>query len=295
MQSQKHDGLKINSRITLLEPGMYIFRYASQPTAEKSVCIALQQAPLGKGAIDFFPAEGVSKNILTKLGDCIIGRVKGGVTTVLITEYYLANHEVEPVDLRIDRIDTSAAIMRNLQPAVTAPDAAAALPNSTPGAAVLTLTGHIERTGDVTVINQCLGDEASQNRLEGFAINWANKPQGVDLAYTTTLAGAGPGQKVTTGSFTGSRNKAAAIVAVGFSLIGAERADYELAGHAVFAGGERQAIVSDQMIFGPSGTEPLVALNLTITPRNEINAPRHTSLREQPAITQTDSNIGQLA
>ncbi len=295
MQSQKHDGLKINSRITLLEPGMYIFRYASQPTAEKSVCIALQQAPLGKGAIDFFPAEGVSKNILTKLGDCIIGRVKGGVTTVLITEYYLANHEVEPVDLRIDRIDTSAAIMRNLQPAVTAPDATAALPNSTPGAAVLTLTGHIERTGDVTVINQCLGDEASQNRLEGFAINWANKPQGVDLAYTTTLAGAGPGQKVTTGSFTGSRNKAAAIVAVGFSLIGAERADYELAGHAVFAGGERQAIVSDQMIFGPSGTEPLVALNLTITPRNEINAPRHTSLREQPAITQTDSNIGQLA
>lgn len=296
MQSQKHDGLKINSRITLLEPGMYIFRYASQPTAEKSVCIALQQAPLGKGAIDFFPAEGVSKNILTKLGDCIIGRVKGGVTTVLITEYYLANHEVEPVDLRIDRIDTSAAIMRNLKPTISAPDTAA-LSNTTPGAAVLTLTGHIEQIGDVSVINQCLGDEAGQSRLEGFAINWANKPQGVDLAYTTTLAGAGPGQKVMTGSFTGARNKAAAIIAVGFSLTGPERADYELAGHVVFAGGDRQAIVTDQMIFGPSGSEPLVAMSLTITPRNEINALRHTSQsqREQPAITQTDSNIGQLA
>lgn len=296
MQSQKHDGLKINSRITLLEPGMYIFRYASQPAAEKSVCIALQQAPLGKGAIDFFPAEGVSKNILTKLGDCIIGRVKGGVTTVLITEYYLANHEVEPVDLRIDRIDTSAAIMRNLKPTISSPDTAA-LSNTTPGAAVLTLTGHVEQIGDVSVINQCLGDEAGQSRLEGFAINWANKPQGVDLAYTTTLAGAGPGQKVMTGSFTGARNKAAAIVAVGFSLTGPERADYELAGHVVFAGGDRQAIVTDQMIFGPTGNEPLVALSLTITPRNEINALRHTSQsqREQPAITQTDSNIGQLA
>lgn len=296
MQSQKHDGLKINSRITLLEPGMYIFRYASQPTAEKSVCIALQQAPLGKGAIEFFPAEGVSKNILTKLGDCIIGRVKGGVTTVLITEYYLANHEVEPVDLRIDRIDTSAAIMRNLKPTLSSPDTAA-LSNMTPGAAVLTLIGHVEQIGDVSVINQCLGDEAGQSRLEGFAINWANKPQGVDLAYTTTLAGAGPGQKVMTGSFTGARNKAAAIVAVGFSLTGPERADYELAGHVVFAGGDRQAIVTDQMIFGPTGNEPLVALSLTITPRNEINALRHTSQsqREQPAITQTDSNIGQLA
>ncbi|MBS4086631.1 MULTISPECIES: hypothetical protein [Pseudomonas] len=275
---------------------MYIFRYASQPTAEKSVCIALQQAPLGKGAIDFFPAEGVSKNILTKLGDCIIGRVKGGVTTVLITEYYLANHEVEPVDLRIDRIDTSAAIMRNIKPTISSPDTAA-LSNMTPGAAVLTLTGHIEQIGDVSVINQCLGDEAGQSRLEGFAINWANKPQGVDLAYTTTLAGAGPGQKVMTGSFTGARNKAAAIIAVGFSLTGPERADYELAGHVVFAGGDRQAIVTDQMIFGPSGSEPLVAMSLTITPRNEINALRHTSQsqREQPAITQTDSNIGQLA
>ena len=294
MQSQKHDGLKINSRITLLEPGMYIFRYASQPTAEKSVCIALQQAPLGKGAIDFFPAEGVSKNILTKLGDCIIGRVKGGVTTVLITEYFLANHDVEPVDLRIDRIDTSPAIMRNLKPNISAPDTAA-LPNTASGAAVLTLTGHIERTGDVTVINQCLGDETGQDRLEGFAINWANKPQGVDLAYTTTLAGAGPGQKVMTGSFSGARNKAAAITAVGFSLIGPDRADYELTGHAVFAGGERQTIVTDQMIFGPSGTEPLVALYVSITPQTEINALRHTSLREKPAVTQTDSNIGQLA
>ena len=296
MQSQKLDGLKITSRVTLLEPGMYIFRYASQPPAERSVYIALQQAPLGKGVIDFFPAEGVSKNMLTKLGDCVIGRVKGGVTTVLITEYYLADVEIDPVDLRIDRIDTSAAIMRNLKPTLSSPDTAA-LSNMTPGAAVLTLIGHVEQIGDVSVINQCLGDEAGQSRLEGFAINWANKPQGVDLAYTTTLAGAGPGQKVMTGSFTGARNKAAAIVAVGFSLTGPERADYELAGHVVFAGGDRQAIVTDQMIFGPTGNEPLVALSLTITPRNEINALRHTSQsqREQPAITQTDSNIGQLA
>jgi hypothetical protein len=49
------------------------------------------------------------------------------------------------------------------------------------------------------------------------------------------------------------------------------------------------------MLFGPSGSEPLVAIQLSITPKNEINALRHKSLREKPAITQTDSNIGQLA
>lgn len=294
MQSQKLDGLKITSRVTLLEPGMYIFRYASQPAAERSVYIALQQAPLGKGVIDFFPAEGVSKNMLTKLGDCVIGRVKGGVTTVLITEYYLADLEIDPVDLRIDRIDTSQAIMRNFLPAAPQPEAVT-LSKTAPINAILKLTGHIEKVGDIAVTDQCLGDETGQARLEGFSIIWDNKPHGVDLAYTSTIAGAGPSQKVLTGSFTGARNKAAALIAVGFSLTGPDRGSYELTGYAVFVGTGKQAIVTEQMIFGPSGSEPLVALQISITPKPEINALRHTSPREKPAITQTNSNIGQLA
>lgn len=294
MQSQTLDGLKITSRVTLLEPGMYIFRYASQPIAERSVCIALQQAPLGKGVIDFFPAEGVSKNMLTKLGDCIIGRVKGGVSTVLITEYYLADVEIDPVDLRIDRIDTSAAIMRNFMPA-TRPPEAVAFSATTPVRANLNLTGHVEALGDVSIANDCLGDEHGVARLEGFSIHWENKPSGVDLAYTSTIAGAGPSQKVLTPGFTGARNKGAALVAVGFGLTGPDRSLYELTGYVVFAGSAPQPIVAEQMLFGPSGSEPLVAIQLSITPKNEINALRHKSLREKPAITQTDSNIGQLA
>lgn len=294
MQSQKLDGLKITSRVTLLEPGMYIFRYASQPIAERSVFIALQQAPLGKGVIDFFPGEGVSKNMLTKLGDCIIGRVKSGVATVLITEYYLADVEVDPVDLRIDRIDTSAAIMRNFLPAKPAPEAVA-FSKTAPANAVLKLTGHLHDTGEICVTDQWLGDENSATRIEGFSIAWVNKPEGTDLVYTSTIAGAGPSQKVLSGSFTGARAKGASLVAVGFGLTGPERNEYELTGYAVFAGGAKQPIVPEQMLFGPSGSEPLVALQISITPKTEINALRHKSLREKPATTQTDSNIGQLA
>jgi hypothetical protein len=273
---------------------MYIFRYASQPVAERSVCIALQQAPLGKGVIDFFPAEGVSKNMLTKLGDCIIGRVKSGVATVLITEYYLADMQVDPVDLRIDRIDTSAAIMRNFMPASPPPEAVS-FSRTAPTRAVLKFSGHVEKHGDVSVVDGCLGDEVGSARLEGFSIAWDNKPSGVDLAYTSTIAGAGPSQKVLTGSFTGARNKSASLVAVGFGLTGPDRSHYELTGYVVFAGSAPQAIVNEQMLFGPSGTEPLVAIQLSITPKTEINALRHKSLREKPAITQTDSNIGQMA
>lgn len=294
MQSQKLDGLKITSRVTLLEPGMYIFRYASQCAAERSVYIALQQAPLGKGTIDFFPAEGVSKNMLTKLGDCVIGRVKGGITTVLITEYYLANVEIDPIDLRIDRIDTSPAIMRNFLPA-TPPPETVCLSKTAPSNAVLQLTGHIEKTGDVSVTDQWLGEEAGIARIEGFSITWDNKPGGVDIAYTSTIAGAGPSQKVLSGNLTGARNKAASIVAVGFGLTGPDRERYDVGGYVVFAGAARQPIIGEQMLFGPSGNEPLVALQVLITPRNEINALRHTSHREKTATTQNDSNIGQLA
>ena len=170
-----------------------------------------------------------------------------------------------------------------------------ALSKTAPRNAVLKLTGHIEKVGDTAVTDQWLGDETGQARLEGFSITWKNKPHGVDLAYTSTITGAGPSQKVLTGSFTGARNKAASLVAVGFSLTGPDRERYDLTGYAVFAGAGRQAIVTEQMIFGPSGSEPLVALQISITPKTEINALRHTSPREKPAITQTDSNIGQLA
>ena len=294
MQSQKLDGLKITSRVTLLEPGMYIFRYASQPITERSVLIALQQAPLGKGVIDFFPAEGVSKNMLTRLGDCIIGRVKGGISTVLITEYYLADLDIDPVDLRIDRIDTSPAIMHNFLSAKPAPEAVA-LSATAPTQAKLELTGHIQAVGEFSVTDAWLGDESAQTGLEGFKIIWSNKPDSVDLAYTSTISGAGPSQKVLTGSFTGARNKGASLIAVGFGLTGSDRDRYDLSGQVVFAGGARQNIVPEQMLFGPRGTEPLVALQISITPKTEINALRHKSLREKPAFTQNDSNIGQLA
>lgn len=217
MQSQKLDGLKITSHITLLEPGMYIFHYAFQPIAERSVCTALQQAPLGKGVIDFSPAESVNKNMLTKLGDCIIGRVKGGVATVLITEYYLAEMEIDSVDLRIDRIDTSTAIMRNVFSVQPAPESVS-LSKTGPVNAMLKLTGHLQSAGDVSVTDRWQGEESSTQRLEGFSITWDNKPEGVVLAYTSTTAGAGPSQKVLTDSFTGAYNNEASLVPVGFTV-----------------------------------------------------------------------------
>lgn len=293
LPSHTLDGLKISSRVTLLEPGMYIFRYASQPPADKPVCIALQQAPLGKGSIDFFPAEGVSKNMLTKLGDTLVARVKGGVTTVLITEYHMFDAEIAPIDLRIDRIDTSPAIMRDFSVVATAEPSPAIAATCAP--ASLKLVAHLQGVGDVESAEGWAGEHDGTKRLEGFCVNWENKPVGVDLVYTSTVAGSGPSPNVGTGSFTGTRGKASPLIAAGFSLVGPNRCLYELSGHIVFSGSSPQLVVPNQMMYGPTGTEPLVALHLSIDPVTKTNAPRYKSPWENSALKQKTSSTGQMA
>lgn len=290
MQSQTLDGLKITSRVTLLEPGMYIFRYASQPPADKPVCIALQQAPLGKGAIDFFPAEGISKNMLAKLGDTIVARVKNGIATVLITEYHMFDESIDPIDLRIDRIDTSPAIMRKFSVISTseAPPAIAAQ------SVQLKLLAHLQGRGDVESLEGWAGELDGAKRLEGFSVHWDGKPGGVDLVYTSTVAGSGPSPNVPSGTFSGTRGKSLPLVSAGFSLVGPNRHFYELSGHIVFSGSAPQIVVADQVLHGPTGTEPLVALHVCITPVTKMNAARYKSPWENAALKQKIST-GQMA
>ncbi len=292
MPSHTLDGLKISSRVTLLEPGMYIFRYASQPPADKPVCIALQQAPLGKGSIDFFPAEGVSKNMLTKLGDTIVARVKAGVTTVLITEYHMFDDVIDPVDLRIDRIDTSPAIMRTF--AVVATEPAQPLPadaNPLP----VTIAAHLQQSGEVVSKDGYVGAPNSNEFIECFAIDLPNKPAGVDLLYTCMVAGSGPSRNVSTGTTVGARGQGLPLICVGFSLVGPLRKHYELTGLIAFGNAEPQRLVTNQMMHGPTGNEPLVALHLAVTPVTKMNAARLKSPWENSASQQNTIAAGQTA
>lgn len=292
MPSHTLDGLKISSRVTLLEPGMYIFRYASQPPADKPVCIALQQAPLGKGSIDFFPAEGVSKNMLTKLGDTIIARVKAGVTTVLITEYHMFDEVIEPVDLRIDRIDTSPAIMRTFA-VVASTDSSQTLATDTP--LLLTITAHLNASGEVVSHDGYVGEPGADEFIESLTIDWAEKPIGIDLVYTCTVAGSGPCRNVSTGTVIGARGQGLPLISAGFSLVGPMRKHYELTGLVVFGTAEPQGLVANQMMHGPTGNEPLVALHLAVTPVTKMNAARLKSPWENSASQQNIIAAGHMA
>ena len=271
------------TRLLTLEPGMYIVRYASQDTAEEPCLISLQPAPIGKSSVDFFPGETVVRNTLSRLGDTLIVRVKNGAGTLLITEYQRADLPVRQVDLRVDRIDTSADIIRSEQqrnaPVVANKALATAARVERHGnPIVLKLIGHVQAQGDVTA-SEWVGNVEQEARLEGFAIVWPNKPQGVDVAYSCKVADVLQ-PAVLSGNFSGSRGKRAPITAVAMALVGPRRAEYVLDAQAVFAGCPPQDLVDGQEVTAQQGQAKLVALHVSITPRIEMNAARYQSPRE---------------
>ncbi len=292
MQSPELDGLKISSRVTLLEPGMYIFRYASQPPADKPVCIALQQAPLGKGSIDFFPAEGVSKNMLTRLGDTIVARVKGGITTVLITEYHMFDAVIDPIDLRIDRIDTSTAIMRNFTIAATAEPSAAISSTLTPVA--LKLVAHLQGEGDVMSTEGWTGEPDGTGALKGFPSCGTTSRQ----AWTGFTPPLSPAPALALMSLREPSPVPVASLCLWFQQVSAWSDPIGILrivwppclSRRCAAGHCRQP---DDV--RPHRHRALVALHICIAPATKMNAARYKSPWENSALTQKISSTGQMA
>lgn len=249
--------LTVSSRIVVLNVGMYIFRYiADTPASPRNSSLSLHQAPIGKGVVDFFPASGVVRNTLTTPGDCVVVRIKGAQASVLVTEYH-PEGESAAIQLRIDQISTAPSGPKAIEPSSVPPTQAARLK----------LHGHIETRGDVVVEDGWLGTPGTPLRLEGFAIDWQDQPQDVNLAYLCRSAKDSEPQVALAGQFVGTRRQAKPITSVAFALTGQRAAHYELSGQVVFGEQPPLAIVPDKELSGPNGTEQLVALRPVITPK----------------------------
>ena len=281
--------IKIESSLTQLEPGMWIFRYVSHTGSAVPPLVNLNPAPFGKGVIDFFPSEGVTRNTLVKPGDCIIARVKTAKAAVMISEYHLAGQAAK-VTIKLDRIGdrppTPAAI-------ATTPDAPAkGKPSRTrknpatetsPESLNIKLLGHIQMRGDVVVHNDWLGNPGGNHRIEGFAISCDELPEGVTLGYSCRTTRGSQPQVVLANQFVGTRRKATPITAVAFNLGGPNAGDYVLSGEIAFAGLPPIAIKPGKELAGPTGAEQLVALRIAISKKaSQVDT---ASPWDDPAIT----------
>lgn len=297
---QEQSALKITTRVVMLTPGLYTFRYATQSdSSQPPVPVTLQPAPLGSGSVDFFPAEGVSRQTLRTFGDCIVARVQRAEIGILIAQYHVPSaHGVQDVDIRIDQIDTSGRFLggsaasaapagatrpSGLEPTRPTQSAVDAQPER------LELLGHVQYRGDVRVTDGWLGDPNGQARIEGFAVEWKDRPKDVDLVYTCQVRGFGQTPSLGSGNFAGTRQKAAPITGVSMSLMGPGANDYTLTGELVFAGAAPLTIVNGARLAGPTGNEHLTAMRVRIARKQgqgEATVPRSPSPWDDPTVTQ---------
>ena len=284
--------IKIESSLTQLEPGMWIFRYVGHSGGKVPPLVNLNPAPFGKGSIDFFPSEGVTRNTLVKPGDCIVTRVKSDKAAVMISEYHLASQPAQ-VTIKLDRIGT----LPSPTAAISAPEPGqtkAKTPRPTKKAAHVNandesetlnvkLLGHIQMRGDVVVQNDWLGDPNGKHRIEGFAISCDELPEGVTLGYSCRTTRGSQPQVVLANQFVGTRRKATPITAVAFNLGGPNAGDYVLSGEIAFAGCTPLAIKPGKELAGPTGAEQLVALRIAIS--KQASQVDTASPWDDPAIT----------
>lgn len=55
----------------------------------------------------------------------------------------------------------------------------------------ITLTAHLKKAGEVMSSEGWVGLPGTDDFIESFAVDWAEKPVGVDLLYTCMVAGSG--------------------------------------------------------------------------------------------------------
>ncbi|MGQ4275107.1 hypothetical protein [Terrihabitans sp. B22-R8] len=131
----------------------------------------------------------------------------------------------------------------------------------------ISLLAHVAGRGDVIVgSDEWAGGPSAPSRIEGIAIDWPNRPPGLDLRYAAHY-----GQRNVTnsglqglGSFVGSRGRAMPIVGLTLELVGASSGQ-KLVAEALFLGSPTQRSAGSRIqLAGPSRHEPLVGLRLSI-------------------------------
>jgi hypothetical protein len=250
----------INSTVTL-KSGMYILRLVKQPTVTGQ-SISINPAPvISSGKTLFFTHTGVKNNCLSNAEDIIIVRVDSEEATLLVAEN---NQGQSALQLKIDKIANLSEKKQALsnEQKKTLPNKNLSKPEN------IQLNGHIEWKGNVQTKNdEYLGNPKSKNRLEGFAIQWENRPNDIDLAYSCEIEQMGRTPISLSGGFVGTRQRALAIHSISLTLVGLQAKNYTLSGYAIFADQEPLAIISGIDSHGPTVKEPLIALQVIITPK----------------------------
>lgn len=128
------------------------------------------------------------------------------------------------------------------------------------------LLGHVAGIGDVVVgPNAWIAGPAAPSRIEGFALEWPDKPAEIDIRYAVQLVNAQPGsgRLVPLGTFAGTRGRALPLTGVVLEMGG--NSDLQFAAEAIFLSAPTLRATGRRVVLsGPTGREPLVGLRIAV-------------------------------
>lgn len=130
----------------------------------------------------------------------------------------------------------------------------------------LKLLGHVAGRGDVIVgPNAWIAGPTAPSRVEGLALEWPDKPAGVDIRYAVQFANgqAGSGRMVPLGTYAGTRGRALPLTGVVLEMNGTD--ELEFVADAGFLNAPTLHAVGKRVVLsGPTSREPLVGLRIGI-------------------------------
>jgi hypothetical protein len=130
----------------------------------------------------------------------------------------------------------------------------------------LKLLGHVAGRGDVIVgPDAWIAGPTAPSRVEGLALEWPDKPAGVDIRYAVQFANgqAGSGRMVPLGTYAGTRGQALPLTGVVLEMTGTD--ELEFVADAGFLNAPTLHAVGRRVVLsGPTSRETLVGLRISI-------------------------------
>jgi hypothetical protein len=130
----------------------------------------------------------------------------------------------------------------------------------------LKVLGHVAGRGDVVVgPNAWIAGPTAPSRVEGVALEWADKPASVDIRYAVQFANgqSGSGKMVPLGTYAGTRGRALPLTAVVLEMSGSD--DLRFVAEAGFLNAPTLRAVGRRVVLsGPTNREPLVGIRIGI-------------------------------
>jgi hypothetical protein len=181
------------------------------------------------------------------------------------------------VQITVAQLDPEGSLAASLQlvPLLTDPNGMAAR-DTVLDLAGFKVLGHVAGVGDVSVSSgEWIAGPTKPARIEGFAIEWPEKPKDLNLRYAVRIAGQPSAGNVMfdAGGFAGTRGRATPLIGFTMEITGSASTGLQITADAIFLGSPQMRVAGKRIVLsGPTGREALVGLRIKIERLDQVES-----------------------